>query len=58
MSSLWMGLLRVVERDPKRRPWKPDLNDRMDMCGEPGDLLFIAEEISSAEKSTSGPPRS
>ncbi len=28
------------------------------MCGEPGDLLSIAEAISSAEKSTSGPPRS
>ena len=37
MSSLWIGLLRVVERLPKRRPWKADLKERMDMCGEPGD---------------------
>ncbi len=31
MSSLWMGLLRVVEREAKRRPWKADLKDRIDM---------------------------
>lgn len=58
MSSLWIGFERVVEREPKSRPWKAVLNDRMDMLfGEPGDWLFMEDEISSAVKSTSGPPR-
>lgn len=30
MSNLWMGLLRVVDKLPKRRPWNPPEKDRME----------------------------
>ena len=57
MSSLWTGLLRVVDKLPKRRPWKPDLKDMMDIGGEPGALFIMEDWISSSVNSTSGPPR-
>lgn len=57
MSSLWMGLERVVDRLPNRRPWKPVLKDRIDMSGAPGALLFMDESMSSWEKSAEAPPR-
>lgn len=47
MSSLWMGLDRVVDRLPKRRPWKPFLKDMMDISGAPGAWLFMEESISA-----------
>ena len=52
-----MGLERVVDRLPNRRPWKPVLKDRMDMSGAPGALLFMDESMSSWEKSAEAPPR-
>jgi len=57
MSSLWIGLLRVVLKLPNRRPWNADLNERMERSGAPGASFFIADEISSFEKSTFAPPR-
>ena len=57
MSSLWMGLERVVDRLPKRRPWNPVLKDKMDMSGAPGALLSMEEVMSSCEKSAEAPPR-
>ena len=36
ISSLWIGFERVVEREPKRRPWKPVLKERILSGGAPG----------------------
>ena len=37
ISSLWIGFERVVDKLPKRRPWKPVLKLRIESCGAPGD---------------------
>lgn len=36
ISSLWIALLRVAEREPKRRPWNPPLKEITVRSGDPG----------------------
>lgn len=43
-SSLWIGLLCVVERQPRVRPWKAPSNERMERSGAPGACLFCNAE--------------
>ncbi len=45
----------MADREPNRRPWKAERKERIESCGEPGDWLFIADDISSAVKSTFSP---
>lgn len=58
ISSLWIGFERVVEREPKRRPWKADLKERMESWGAPGAWLSMLDAMSSSVNSTCAPPRS
>lgn len=58
MSSLWIGFDRVVDKVPNRRPWKADLNDRIDRSDAPGVWFSIDDDSSSSVNSTVGPPRS
>lgn len=54
-GALWIGLEQVVLRDPKRRPWNPPWNERMESSGLPG-ARFCMEEASSSSL-TARPPR-
>lgn len=49
MSSLWIGFECVTEREPKRRPWKPDLNERTERWGLPGAAFFMQDDICNVE---------
>lgn len=49
MSTLWMALECVVEREPNNRPWKPPVNDNIANSGDPGVSLFMQELNSSSE---------
>lgn len=46
-----MALLRVSDRLPNRRPWKPDLKLIATSSGLPGLALFMTDDIcASAER--------
>jgi hypothetical protein len=44
-----MALLRVALRLPNSRPWKPDLKDRTDSWGLPGDWLSMHDSAPVSE---------
>jgi hypothetical protein len=55
ISTLWIALLLVALNEPNSRPWKPDLNDKTDRAGLPGDWLSIEESISDDVGSDESP---
>ena len=65
LSSLWIALEWVVEREPNILPWKAFPKDRIAKSGEPvlvwivggvpGFSFFMQLESSSGVKSTSSP---
>ena len=48
-----MALLLVALRAPNSRPWKAEVNDKMERSGDPGAWFFIQEASSSAVSSIS-----
>ena len=55
MSTLWIALERVADREPKSRPWKPDLNDKTLSSGLPGAWLSMHEsDVSGRCRAISG----
>lgn len=55
LSSLWIALEWVVEREPNIRPWKALPKDKIARSGEPGFSFFMQLDISSGVNSTSSP---
>jgi hypothetical protein len=49
IPTLCIALLLVALKLPNSRPWKAEVNDNMDIFGEPGSWLFIQLDSSSGE---------